>query len=239
MVVREDREKLIQYLNEYIDGKIKSFEFDEKIGSLYHCGDKTVSDIAFDLWFEYDDIRDHKIRATKEQWNYYQRLLVLLGSVTEIIREKERIWHISQIASLFALILLICSSLHLWNFHYGSLILYLLISGFAYLSCRVRSYEQEKKSFSGYKEDCYPFADMSQIRAAVRNIKGFKKRKYTGNQKPGGILYKFIKDLNNEIMLLIFMPLFAPIILFSQIFPISVYKTHIKIPEATAICEDS
>ena len=35
------------------------------------------------MWFHYDDLKNHKVHATKEEWDYFNRLLLLLASEAE------------------------------------------------------------------------------------------------------------------------------------------------------------
>jgi len=54
-------------------------------------------DIADVLWFHYDDLKDHKVIAAKAEWDYFNRLLLLLESDAELEEIKSgHKWHACQ-----------------------------------------------------------------------------------------------------------------------------------------------
>ena len=57
--------------------------------------------------FHYDDCKEHFVVASKAQWDFFNRLLLLIASDAEIAVATRRSWHPSQsIAAVF----LSCSS---------------------------------------------------------------------------------------------------------------------------------
>jgi len=78
MVVAEDREGLRNCIREYLDEKITAFQFDEKLGAYRTSQDETVSAVALEMWSYYDDLKDHNVVALKQEWDYWQRLLLVL-----------------------------------------------------------------------------------------------------------------------------------------------------------------
>jgi hypothetical protein len=87
MVDREAREQLASILRSYMKEEVTAFQLDERLDSFRRFpNDETVELIAADLWGCYDDLKDHKVVATKETWNYFNRVLVLLSSDAELER---------------------------------------------------------------------------------------------------------------------------------------------------------
>jgi len=64
------RNQMAEALRSYMDDKITAFQLDDALGKV-RTGDKTARRIRLLLWFHSDDLKDHKILASKEQWNYY------------------------------------------------------------------------------------------------------------------------------------------------------------------------
>lgn len=66
-------------MESYMGEEIGAFEFDDRLFELYGSKDDTVRSIAFDLWNFYDDGKEHKITATKGEWDYFNRITILNG----------------------------------------------------------------------------------------------------------------------------------------------------------------
>jgi hypothetical protein len=89
--------------------EITAFQFDEQLDE-FRCSssDKTVKSIARDLWGCYDDLKDHKVVASKQTWDYFNRSLLLLSSKAEVEKVRSGVqWHFSQIFAGGCLVLAI------------------------------------------------------------------------------------------------------------------------------------
>src|SRR4051812_27167195 len=76
MLDRPARAELIRTISEYLGDGMTAIAFDERINEIAdETEDKTVRDVVSALWFYYDDCRDHPVVLTKEEWNYFQRLI--------------------------------------------------------------------------------------------------------------------------------------------------------------------
>ena len=95
MIDRRARNKMATAIRSYMDEEMKAFQLDEELNRISDATkDKTVKDISFILYFHYDDIENHKIVASKEEWDYFNRLLLLLESDGELESINSRtIWH--------------------------------------------------------------------------------------------------------------------------------------------------
>ena len=73
-VDRKNRDLLIAAINRYLDGETTAFKFDDEIFGI-KSDDPTISYAVRQLWYFYDDLKDHKVRLSKEGWDYIQRLI--------------------------------------------------------------------------------------------------------------------------------------------------------------------
>ncbi|MGE0481702.1 MAG: hypothetical protein AB7Q17_14650 [Phycisphaerae bacterium] len=93
MIDRDARDCLATLIESYLDEQIAAFEFDEKIQDVAgKSDDEAVRHIAQALWFYYDDCKDHTVVLSKQQWDYFQRLVLLLRSDAEFQVDRLRIW---------------------------------------------------------------------------------------------------------------------------------------------------
>ncbi len=104
-VDRKNRDRLIDAINRYLAGEITAFEFDEEIFDdiTNDTDDLTVNYAIHSLWHFYDDLTDHKVHLSKEGWDYFQRLILILKSDAHIQHEGKRIWSQTQTSAAYAL----------------------------------------------------------------------------------------------------------------------------------------
>jgi hypothetical protein len=88
MFSRYDRDRLAEVINRYLNEEVTAFKFDEQLSEIAAATkDETVQQVASLFWYHYDDVDDHKVVASKEEWDYFQRLLLILKSDSDIIAE--------------------------------------------------------------------------------------------------------------------------------------------------------
>jgi hypothetical protein len=220
MIIREDRSRLIKIINEYLHEKITPSEVANKVDPLMDSGDETVVWIAEEFWGYYDDINDNIVIASKEVWDYFQRLLLILDSDASIEIEKRRCFHFTQIpAVLFAV---------LTGFLYlgGSLgiLLGLLFWPVAIIFDKFREHKTQKLySFSDWK--CYPFSSPANILKFHRACRWFKKKRYpkhlekTKIGRPPSGLISFYIYLSWIV--------FLPFVFLFQAFPLKIENVNI------------
>ena len=78
-VDRLNRDALVAAINRYLDGETTAFKFDDEIFGI-DSDDPTISYLVRQLWLFYDDLKDHKAQLSKEAWDYFQRLVLVLQS---------------------------------------------------------------------------------------------------------------------------------------------------------------
>jgi hypothetical protein len=85
MVDRSAREKMVSTIRSYMDGSLDAFGLADAVDDIrYATPDCTVEHIAHALWFHYDELKNHQIVASKQEWDHFNRLLLLLQSDGEL-----------------------------------------------------------------------------------------------------------------------------------------------------------
>jgi hypothetical protein len=80
---------MMQAIRSYMEEEITSDQFDDALAEISRgTSDEGVSAVRQELWYVYDDLTDHPIVAYKHDWDYLNRLLLLLSSNAEIAVER-------------------------------------------------------------------------------------------------------------------------------------------------------
>lgn len=88
MFSRYDRDALVEVVNRYLGDEITAFKLDEALSEIgAGTKDQTVQQVVALFWYHYDDVDDHRVVACKEEWDYFQQLLLILKSDAEIVQE--------------------------------------------------------------------------------------------------------------------------------------------------------
>jgi hypothetical protein len=76
---RAARDALADALAAYLRGEINNFSLDE-IAMGKRAEDQTVMRLGRELWFHYDDVKPHNVSATREEWEFFLRIVAFLKS---------------------------------------------------------------------------------------------------------------------------------------------------------------
>ncbi|MBK8477135.1 MAG: hypothetical protein IPL39_12805 [Opitutaceae bacterium] len=224
MIDRKARNEAAQALRSYMNEETTAFQFD---GALRHAsgstGDHTVQAVGRALWSHYDDCRDHKIVASKEAWDYFGRLLLLLESDAEIETTKSwRRWHPLQCVAAVLLLLFLVITFRA-DFS-GHLLPYTLPFGppsmlLAWLNSRSR-----RKAIAIKADALIPFSTVGGLLTVRRQVPNFIKRRY-----PKAINSRRIRgpivDRLMWVPVSIAWFMFSPVALFFQMLPGREFKT--------------
>jgi len=102
-VDRRARDKLAALIRRFLNREIGAFDFDKGLfDDLPDSTDTAVEHVRFAAWHHYDDCRDHLVNLSKPEWDYFQRLLLLLESDRVIEETKMRHWSWSQLLAVAA-----------------------------------------------------------------------------------------------------------------------------------------
>lgn len=175
-VDRIARNELIDLVNRYLEGDLSTFEFDEKIFELSdQTQDKTISEIVELLSCFYDDCYDRKVDLDKNQWNYIQRLLLILHSEAHlVVIETTRKSPTQFVASASLGILL----LGCWWLEFGPM-MPLLTVGFGFVAIAINMWKNwTPEQLPPHRLVLAPFSSYGEIWEVRESVSTFEKRKW-------------------------------------------------------------
>ncbi|HEX2950775.1 MAG TPA: hypothetical protein VHV83_14610, partial [Armatimonadota bacterium] len=205
---------------------ISAFEFDDALWKI-DTSDKTVREIGLALWYHYDDVKDHLIVASREEWDYFNRLLLLLQSDAELNTVKTSFrWTARQGCAALCLVAFCVLAAHIGinelllvaSIPFGLTSMLLAFWG----NREMRKRELAELSLS-------PFPSVASILKIRRQVRSFSRRHY-----PHAIQDRQIRDpLFTRCLLIpwwIAWLLFAPIPLLFQALPERLGETQVVLP---------
>lgn len=215
-VDRENRDRLVEVINRFLDDDLTSHAFEEEIEAIDAISDDpTIGAATHSLWHFYDDFLDHKVVASKEEWDYLQRLLLVLKSDAHLKAESRLTWLPQQAFAAPALALFALAVLCLgWGWHLIWVTLPLGIVSILLSRWRERSRPLPSQRWVALT----PFDSVSQLLAIRRGITGFAKRRYPPHLQdrrlrgPGW-------ERQSELSTYAFCIAFSPMVLFWQSLP--------------------
>jgi len=174
MIDRAARDEVIAAFEAYLDDQITAFEFDGRLQDI-ECEDRTVNEVIHAAWFHYDDCTDHKVHLSKPEWDYFQRLLLILRSDAELSSSEEKRWSWDHALAWFALVGFIgIAMIAGWGWH-----LLLWAIPFGIISVLISVYRRRQEPDPRPDEiACVPFDSFAQIRQFRQVIPEFVKRRY-------------------------------------------------------------
>jgi hypothetical protein len=222
---RQSRNRLVNAINRYLDKAMTAFAFDDEIfGILRASKDATVEYVVHSLWLHYDDCKDHLAGLSKEEWDYFQRLILLLESNAEVEKVFHRKWSIRQ---LIAGLGLIGFGLCVYQFGIGwHLFGFALAFGpisIALSYWRNRSEMPQAKKRLGL----IPFSSLSELRAIHKAVAGFSKRKYPAGSKARSV-HGHLMTTVVWFQTCVLWSFISPLILLFQTLPEEQVRTRIR-----------
>jgi len=173
MVDRKARNCLAELIRRYLDEEIKSFDFDDALDKFRGSEDYAVQFVSDALWYHYDDCDDHFVVLSKPEWNYFQRLLLLLESDSSVRFTQSRHWTYFQL--LAAILLLLCIGIAAkTGFGYHLLVFFI---PFGIGSIAISHLRRPAEDFGPYDAIITPFESLSDLRAVYENTR-FRKVRY-------------------------------------------------------------
>jgi hypothetical protein len=221
--VREQRDELAGVIRSFLDEQITAFKFDELLDEFRESTDETIRYVTGAAWYHYDDCDDHFVTLSKPEWDYFQRLLLLLESDNQIEITTKRRWHWSQVVALAAL------AGFLWlavQVGWGSQLLIAAIP-FGVVSISI-SYLRARTGRDGpYDAVLSPFASFAELKSTFDSVTTFRKTRY-----PRTLERRRIRSplLNFAYQLQFFAGwlMFSPVPLLVQTLPVTETRTRIK-----------
>ncbi len=214
------RKQMADAIRSYLNEEIRSFRFSDALDDIRtQTDDPTVSLIADILYCRCDnDIQNHQVIASRREWDYFHRLLLVLDSDTELEVVKTRKWSPRQTIAASAVAIFVILALRVgWGIH-----LLALSAAFALVSILLDRWRYKEAARLDAKDIALtPFVSIPQILAARRRALRFSKRRYSGH---------LARRLRYAIIdMLVFLPftlvayavrvILSPILLLSQAMP--------------------
>ena len=177
MFSRYDRDRLVEVINRYLNEELTAFKLDEALSEIgTKTKDKTVEQVVQLLWCHYDDVEDHKVVATKEEWDYFQRLLLILKSDAEIVQETgERKWTARQAVAAVCLVLF-GLAVAKTGFGYHLLVVTMPLGLVSMLLSHWRSRDEARRLHD--QTALMPFGSVSELLSLRRKVRNFVKARY-------------------------------------------------------------
>lgn len=230
-VDRIRRDALVQAINRYLDGETTAFQFDDEIFGI-KSDDFTVNRVVSELWYFYDDCKDHKVNLSKEEWDSLQRLILVLKSDGHIIIHSRRTWHASQLIAA-ACLLIFCRYAAWMGF---GIQLIALSLPFGIVSILLSYWNRRSEIFSQKNISLLPFSTFSEVLTVHRTVPIFQKRKSPTGMTPFRIRSPLEMTAIN-LKIYAFWLMFSPVILLFQILPKKEITSRVEMPSLQEICE--
>ena len=178
MVDRDARNQLIETIEAFLDDRIKSFDLEERIFDL-ESDDPTVNEVIFIVYHFYSDFADHNVRLSKPQWDYLQRLLLVLKSDAKVRSKKVKRWSWDSAVAWGALSVSAALALMLgWGYQLILLLIPLTLLSLFIMKARDRRWKAVQEAWKPDELACQPFESSAQIRRILGKVPGFRKRRY-------------------------------------------------------------
>ena len=174
MIDREARNELAALIRRYLAEEIKAFDLDEQLDRFRDSYDSGVRFVATTMWFHYDDCDDHFVVASKPQWDYFQRLLLLIESNSTVTHERHRQWSISQLFAGLLVAACIWIAIHLGV---GSHLLVFFVP-FGIASIILSRFRRPVIAEGPFDAIITPFSSIGDLRIAYESAGAFRKRQF-------------------------------------------------------------
>ena len=210
-----------------------AFEVDAALaGVRVATEDKTAADIAAVLWFACSDCNDHTIVASKEEWDWLNRLLLLLESDAELeVTRAGWRWHpVQAVAAMLLAAFLAIGCRVGFGQH---LMAYALPFGpVSMLLAWVNSRRMDRQT-TVVESALTPFPSVASLLSVRRQVAGFARAMYPKCLGGRRTRDRFIERLM-WILWSMAWCMFSPVALFFQMLPKRRLETRIKTPVGTA-----
>jgi hypothetical protein len=214
VVDRTVRDELAAIVERYLGEEITAFAFQDAIDKL-RTDDPTVQEVVFWLWFTHDDLTDHQVVASEEEWDWFQRVLLLLRSDGELELTKRKKWTIRQPIAASGAVAFWLAALALGF----TLPLLLVCIALGCLSAAL--WRWRGRSERGRWQDMdfvSPFSSVSEMLGVRRRARGFAKARYPGHLKDRRIRGR-LTDIGLWPRFLPWWFVISPLVLLFQSFP--------------------
>ncbi|MEM8670485.1 MAG: hypothetical protein AAGG48_23365 [Planctomycetota bacterium] len=160
------RESLASLIRAFLASEITAFQFDEQLDAYGGADDAIVRHVVDAVWCHYDDCTDHLVCLSKAEWDYFQRLLLVLSSDCCIETQSKRRWSIKQLIAAVSLgFFTVIAMLSGWGQH-----LLVLSIPFGIVSIALSLWRtQDERTLDPYAPIIFPFATFFDLATAYHS----------------------------------------------------------------------
>jgi hypothetical protein len=223
------RASLAALLQSFLASEIAAFQFDEQLDAFRDSDDPVIRHVVYAVWYYYDDGVDHLVCLSKQEWDYFQRLLLVLASNCRIETETESKpqWSLKQLIAAMSLCMFGFLAVHVgWGYQ-----LLVLSVPFGFISIALSFWQPKvKPNPDPFASSIFPFATFADLATAYHSS-GFRKTRYPKHISKRTIWSPFMKAiwrLNAYTMWLVL----SPFPLLFQSFPAPARHTETRIKAA-------
>jgi hypothetical protein len=220
---RPARAALAATIRGFLDDRVSAFALDEALDEFRDSSDPTVRFVALTLWYHYDDCRDHMVALSKAEWDYFQRLLLVLHSDCQVATTWVRRWSWTQLAAIGCLVGL---GWCLARFGWGQHLLVLSIP-FGLVSVGISYWRRRSYVAGAHDQILVPFASFAELSAVYRTSAAFTNQRYPRALAERRIRSR-VAEFGLRLQLYAAWLMLSPLPLLVQAFPQAEARTQMK-----------
>jgi len=223
---RKHRQEVATIVRQFLNDEISASEFSHLLEPYRSSDDATVSEVVFVAWFHHDDFKDHDVILTKSDWNYFQRLLLVLDSNDHLVKISSLKWGFSQLVALASLV---AFGFAIFHFGFGFHLLLLTIP-LLFLTLLIIRLRNREVPIAAYNNILNPFSTFTELKSTYEAVPEFRKTRYRKELSTRRIRSNAMHIFGTALAYcgwFVFSPFFLPFILFFLIFPDT--QTHTRV----------
>lgn len=233
VVDREARSELAALIERFLASELTAFQFDDELDALRDTNDPVIQYVVESVWYFYDDCKDHFVVMTKADWDYFQRLLLLLKSDSSIQTVKTRKWLWTQFVAGACLVVF---GTVVFLYGWGEFLVFTTIPLGIISLLIARQRLMIIPPLPLLHQQISPFVSFTDLRAAHDSVE-FKKQRYPRELSSRRIRSDSTLGTIHQYLLILCWLINSPIILFFQLFPVTTAITTAKFRESEPDCQ--
>jgi hypothetical protein len=220
MIDRTARKEMADIIRSYLNERVEAFRSSDDMDKLAsQSEDHTVQAIGNYLRYYYDDLKNYRNLASKEEREVFDRLLFILDSGSELATEKAKRWSLRQLLAVCALGIYVILALYIgWE-----PLLLLLSVPFGLISWLLFYWRDKATSkFEASEIVLPPFSSVSPLINVRRWTHPLPKERSSSRLKKrliGDLVVQFLVLLPLQVTIELAWLMFAPIALVFQAMP--------------------
>ncbi|MGI9517871.1 MAG: hypothetical protein ACR2NP_12540 [Pirellulaceae bacterium] len=172
IIVRKDRKRLATALRSFISSEMTFSDLCKVFAEAHSSRDQTVVFVVEQIGEDWEDVLVQPEMLDKSEWDYLQRLLLLLDSSHHVVRENRWHWCYTQLVALASLGVVVWLLFAFgWQWLLLATVPATLVSLYLF---RIRS----RKVTRPWQNVLTPFGTFDQLRSTWDSVPTFRKQRY-------------------------------------------------------------